>query len=62
MAEKRSTLETIVDGISAVTNPTITTIIEFDPNSTYMLGAVLLMVLVLAIIAWAIARKMSNPK
>lgn len=62
MAGEKNTLETIADTIQAVTNPTITTIIEFDPNSTYMLGAVLLMVFVLAIIAWAIARKMSNPK
>lgn len=60
-AETQNTIETIVGGIKAITNPTITTVIEFDTNSSIMLGTVLLMVLVLAIIAWAIARKMTNP-
>ena len=59
---EKSTLSTIIDGVKDITNPEITTIIEFDTNSTFMLGGVLLLVLVLAIIAWAIARKMSHAK
>jgi hypothetical protein len=59
---EKSALENIIDGVRDITNPEITTVIEFDNKSTYMLGAVLLLVLVLAIIAWAVARKMSNPK
>jgi hypothetical protein len=55
--EQRTILETIAD----VANPEITTIIEFEPNSVLTLGGVLLAVIVIAVIAWALARKMSNP-
>lgn len=60
MAGEKSTLENIVGGIQALTNPTITTVIEFDTPSTVMFGSVLMVVLIIAIIVWAIARKMSH--
>lgn len=55
-----SVLENIVNDIKEISNPEITTVVEFDTKSTFMMGGVLLLVIVLAIIAWAIARKMSH--
>lgn len=54
--QKRTIWETISD----VANPRITTVIEFEPKSTMTLGGILLAVIVLAIIAWAVARKLSH--
>ena len=50
----------LLDNIRDITNPTITTVVEFDSKSLLNLGAVLLAVIVIAILAWAIARKASR--
>ena len=54
-------MSSLSDVIENITNPEVTTIVEFDTESTIKTGAILLAVLVLVVIAWAIARKMSNP-
>lgn len=51
----------LIENIRDIANPEITTIVEFEPNSTLMLGGVLVAVIVIAILVWALAKKYASP-